>query len=174
MKRTQMIKEIFEWIKYLGGAFIFALIVNNVVIVNATVVSASMENTIMTDSRVIGTRLGIGELNRFDIIAFEFPDDRTSTPFVKRIIGLPGETVEIRQGLVYINGSDIPLDDSFVKGEPRGNHGPFVVPADSYFVLGDNRNNSHDSKDWINPFVSRDMILGRVHVKIFPTPRILQ
>lgn len=175
MKKKQVVKEIIGWVKYIAVAFALAVIINNTLIVNAEVISASMESTIMTDSRILGSRLAyvISAPERFDIIVFKFPDDETSKPFVKRIIGLPNEKVEIRDGKVYIDDSEIPLDDSFINEETWGNYGPFVVPDDSYFVLGDNRNNSYDSKNWVNKFVARDKILGKVLVEYFPTPKLL-
>jgi len=131
-----------------------------------------MESTIATGGRVIGSRLSyvIGEPQRFDIIVFENPIDPTNHPFVKRIIGLPYETVTIRNGLVYINDSDTPLDDFFTKEASFGNHGPFIVPSDSFFVLGDHRNNSLDSRTLANPFIHRDVITGRLFATYFPRP----
>jgi len=174
-KKKKIIKDIIEFGKYLTAAVIFTLIINNFIIVNAVVMSASMESTVMTDSRIMGSRLAyvINEPKRFDIILFKFPDDEKREPFLKRIIGLPNEKVEIKNGKVYINDSNIPLDDSFIKEETRGDYGPFIVPGDSYFVLGDNRNNSHDSKNWENKFVSKDKILGKIYAEYFPAPKLL-
>ena len=176
IKRKRAAKELLYWIKYLAAFCIIAVAVNNFIIVNAVVISSSMETTVMTDSRVMGLRLAyaVKDPKRFDIILFLFPDDETREPFLKRIVGLPNEQVEIKNGKVYINGSDTPLDDHFVKEPPRGNYGPFTVPAGSYFVLGDNRNNSHDSKNWVNKFVARDKILGKVYAEYFPKPKLLE
>ena len=175
MEKRQIAVEILDWAKYIFGAFAFAFILNNIVIVNANVVSGSMESTIMTDSRIVGSRLSykFGEPKRFDIIIFKFPDNETTYPYVKRIIGLPNEKVEIRAGKVYINDSIVPLDDSFINEKTDGNYGPFYVPAGCYFVLGDNRNHSFDSKDWINKFVSKDKILGKAVAEYFPAPKAL-
>ena len=121
MKKKRIAKEILSWIRSLAIALVCALIINKTLIASAVVVSSSMENTIMTDSRVMGLRVAyvINEPKRFDIILFHPPDDETSIPYVKRIIGLPNEKVEIIDGKVYINDSDIPLDDSFVKEVAR-------------------------------------------------------
>ena len=129
----------------------------------------------MTNSRVMGLRVAYiwSDPQRFDIILFHPPDDETSIPYVKRIIGLPNEKVEIIDGKVYINDAEIPLDDSFIREAARGDYGPFVVPADSYFVLGDNRNDSNDSRFWLNKYVPRDNILGRIYFEFFPSPHIL-
>lgn len=68
--------------------------------------------------------------------------------FYQRVIGLPGEVVEIKDGKVYIDGSPTPLDDSFIPEKMIGSYGPYTVPENSYFMLGDNRNDSKDSRSW--------------------------
>jgi signal peptidase I len=100
MKKKSVAKEIFGWVRYLLVAVILVLVLNNFLIANAVVISPSMEDTIMTDSRVIGSRIAyvFGDPQRFDIILFIPPDDSTSVPYVKRIIGLPNEKVEIIGG----------------------------------------------------------------------------
>ena len=102
-----------------------------------------MEQTIMTGDRVFGNRLAYKtkDQERFDIVIFKYPDD-PSQLFVKRVIGLPGETVNIVDGKVYINDSEEPLDDSFCPETPQGSFGPYEVPEGCYFMLGDNRNHS--------------------------------
>ena len=175
MKAKSIGREIFSFIRYLVIAFVCALIINNTLVASALVISSSMENTIMTDSRVMGLRVAYirNEPERFDIILFEPPDDAASMPYVKRIIGLPNEKVEIISGKVYINDSDVPLNDSFIKEEPQGDFGPFYVPDGSYFVLGDNRNGSQDSRFWVNHFVPRDNIIGKLYIEFYPAPHIL-
>jgi len=162
-------KEIFSWIRVIVLAVVIAIVINSFVIINAKVDSGSMENTMMTDSRAFGLRFSywFSDPERFDIVVFKFPDDE-SQKFVKRIIGLPGETVQITDGKVYIDGSETPLDDSFVKETPTGDYGPFVVPKGSYFMMGDNRNNSNDSRMWVNKYVSEDKILGKIFLSYWP------
>ncbi len=174
MKRKRILNSIIEWSKCLVGALAFAFVVNNALVVNAEVVSPSMESTIMTDSRIIGSRLAYltDEPQRFDIIVFKFPDDESSDPFVKRIIGLPNEKVEIKDGKVFINDSTTPLDDSFINEATGGNYGPYFVPSGSYFVLGDNRNNSVDSRAWNNKFVAKEKILAKILVEYFPKIKV--
>jgi len=109
-------------------------------------------------------RFTIDEPQRNDIIIFKYPDD-PSQLFMKRIIGMPNEIVAIEDGKVYIDNSETPLDEPFVNtanGEPAGSFGPFLIPEDSYFVLGDNRNNSKDSRFWSNKFVPLEAIEGIV------------
>ena len=168
-------KELWENIKMIIFVLIFVLVVNNFLIINAKIPSPSMENTIMTGDRIFGNRLAyvLGDPQRFDIVIFRYPDDESQL-FIKRIIGLPGETVEIIDGKVYIDGSETPLDDSFTPETPTGNYGPYTVPENCYFMLGDNRNNSKDSRFWQNTFVERDAILGKAVLKYFPGIKFLE
>ena len=87
-------------------------------------------------------------------------------------MGLPGETVTITDGKVYIDGSQEPLDDSFIREPMEGSFGSFQVPEDCYFMLGDNRNNSNDSRYWLNPYVERADILGKAFFRYLPLNRI--
>ena len=87
---------------------------------------------------------------------------------------MPGETVEIKDGKVYINGSEKPLKDSFTPETPVGDYGPYTVPENSYFVLGDNRNYSRDSRFWNNPYVAEDKILGKAVLRYFPGIKLLK
>ena len=112
-------KEVRSYIVMIAAVFAVVLFVNNFLLINARIPSSSMEETIMMNDRIFGNRLAYksDDPKRFDIVIFRYPDD-PSTLFIKRIIGLPGETVEIRSGKVYIDGSAEPLDDSFCKEEP--------------------------------------------------------
>ena len=149
-------------------AVAIALFVNNFIIVNAKVPTGSMESTIMSNDRIVALRAMylFTDPKRFDIIVFKYPDDE-KVLYVKRIRGLPDETVSIVDGKVYINDSDEPLTDVFVNEQAKGSFGPYTVPAGSYFVMGDNRNYSNDSRFWDNKFVKRDKILGKVIVKYY-------
>ena len=168
-------RELFWWIKTLAIALVCAILINNTLIAHAQVISGSMESTIMTGSRVMGSRISyvLNQPERFDIILFDPPYDAPML-YVKRIIGLPNETVVIIDGNVYIDGSNIPLDDSFINEPARGNYGPFFVPNGSYFVMGDNRNRSSDSRHWANSFVPHENIVGRLYFEYFPTPHFFE
>jgi signal peptidase I len=168
--KTSIKKEIFSWMKTVILSVIVALTISNFLIVNAQVPSGSMESTIMTGDRVIGFRLtyDFTEPERGDIIMFRFPDDE-SQMFIKRIIGLPGETINIIDGKVYINDSKTPLEEPYLTVIPEGSSGPFVVPADSYFMMGDNRNVSFDSRRWQHHFVQRDKIYAKAEFSYYPT-----
>lgn len=157
--------EIVSWIKTIGLALILAWLVNTLVVVNATVPTGSMENTIMPKDRIVALRLSYltKSPERGDVIIFHYPDDPTGeTLYVKRVIGLPGETVQLLDGNVYIDDNQTPLDEPYIKEDAIGNFGPYEVPEGSYFVMGDNRNNSLDSRYWQNTYVPKDQILGKV------------
>ena len=162
-------KEIWDYAKIILVVFVIAFLLGHFVYINARVPSGSMEQTIMTGDRVFGNRLAYKnkEPERFDIVIFKYPDD-PSQLFVKRVIGLPGETVNIVDGKVYINDSEEPLDDSFCSETPEGSFGPYTVPEDCYFMLGDNRNHSMDSRYWTNTFVEKDAIEAQVAVRYWP------
>ena len=85
------------------------------------------------------------------------------------MIGLPGEVVEIKDGKVYIDGSPTPLDDSFIPEKMIGSYGPYTVPENCYFMLGDNRNDSKDSRSWKNKFVRFDQLVGKAVVRYYPS-----
>lgn len=174
MKQTT-IRELWEYVKMIIFVVAFVLILNNFIIINAKIPSESMENTIMKGDQLFGNRLAykFGEPERYDIIIFKFPDNESEL-FIKRVIGLPGETVKIVNGKVYINNRETPLDDSFLP-EPMfadSEAKEYTVPEGCYFVLGDNRNYSKDSRYWANKFVSEDKILGKAALRYYPLNKI--
>lgn len=161
-------KEVWSWIKTIVFAVILAALVDSFLIVNATVPTGSMENTIMTGDRILALRTSywFGEPERGDVVVFEYPDDPTGeTLYVKRIIGLPGDTVEVRGGEVLVNGEA--LTEPYIKEVTEGDFGPYTVPEDGYFMMGDNRNKSLDSRFWTNKFVTEDQILGKVVLRYY-------
>lgn len=168
-----ILKEIWDYAKIIVVVFVIAFLLGHFVYLNARIPSGSMEQTIMTGDRVFGNRLAYKtkDPERFDIVIFEYPDD-PSQLFVKRIIGMPGDTVNIVDGKVYINDSEEPLDDSFCPETPLGSFGPYEVPEGCYFMLGDNRNHSADSRYWQNTFVEKDAILAEVAVRYWPLNKI--
>lgn len=155
------------WCVALLLVLVGALILTQVVLINAQIPSDSMADTVCTGDRIIGLRLSYqnSEPARFDIIIFKYPDDESQL-YIKRIIGLPGEEVSIEQGAVYVNGAELPC--AFASGSAAGSFGPYRVPAGSYFVLGDNRDKSWDSRFWQCSYVSREQIIGRAAWRIWP------
>ena len=159
-------EELISWGQVFVIAALIAFVLNRFIIANSRVPSASMENTIMTHDRVIGSRLAYNSSDpkRGDIVIFYFPDDVTEkTYYVKRIIGLPGDIIDIKHGHVYLNNSDTPLEEPYIKEPmetPEDLH--YEVPEGCYFMLGDNRNSSADSRYWHNTFVKKEKIVAKV------------
>ena len=168
-KRISIIKEVTSYALVILAAFILASITNRYLIVNARIPTGSMIPTIMEGDRIIGNRIAYinSEPRRGDIIVFYYPDDETEK-YVKRVIGLPGETVYIADGLVYIDGQALDESD-YLTVTTAGVSGPFIVPDDSYFVMGDNRNSSWDSRFWNNTFVHKDKIIAKAEFCYYPS-----
>lgn len=166
-KKKSAIRELISWALVIVMSIGVALFLNGFVIVNARVTSGSMENTIMTGDRVLGLRFSywFSEPQQGDIVIFKYPDDESQN-YIKRIIGLPGDKVEIIEGLVYVNGEL--LNEPYLWEMPKGSFGPYEVPENHYFMLGDNRNNSRDSRYWNNKFVSDEQILGKAYWIYYP------
>ena len=150
-KKGDMRKEVVSWVRMFVIVIAVVFVLTQFVIINVRVPSGSMENTIMTKDRLIGFRFSywFDEPQRGDIILFSDPVDEKQT-YIKRVIGLPGETVEIRDGKIYIDGSSEPLEEDYLKETwTWENDGyTFKVPEGCYFVLGDNRNDSEDGRFW--------------------------
>lgn len=136
--------------------------------------SGSMLPTLQVNDRLIVDKLGyhFKDPERGDIVVFqpteELERQKFHDAFIKRVIGLPGEKVEVKNGQVFVN--DKPLKENYVEDAPQYQWGPQVVPQESYLVLGDNRNNSYDSHYW--GFVPREKIIGRAVVRFWPMERV--
>ncbi|MGN0458404.1 MAG: signal peptidase I [Eubacterium sp.] len=179
-KKQSAFKEILDFCLPIIIALVLAILLKSFVFANAIVPTGSMLNTIQLKDRVIASRLTyvFNDPERYDIIIFEYPDYNPDVNpeekyFVKRIIGLPGETIDILDGEVYVtdkDGKTEKLRDDFVDEENKDLYnGSFQVPEDSYFVMGDNRAHSVDSRYWISTnYVSRDKILGKVKFRYYP------
>lgn len=181
-------EEIWDYVKMIIVVVIAVVLVNDIVLINAKIPSESMEKTIMTGDRIFGFRMAYGinfdffgthvskqfkDPQRFDVVIFKYPDDE-SQYFIKRIIGLPGETVNIIDGKVYIDGAKEPLDDSFTPETPKGSWGPYEVPEGCYFMMGDNRNWSKDSRFWKNTYVEFEKIVGKAVLRYYPSIKIIE
>lgn len=173
-KKIDWKKEVISFVTTLLIAMAVVFVLKNYIIINANVPTGSMENTIMPGDNILGFRLAYlqEEPERGDVIFFPFPDDETQK-YVKRIIGLPGETVTIMDGKIYIDGATEPLEEPYLKEEWTKGTGPFVfeIPEDSYLCLGDNRNRSADAREWNNPYVAREKIIAKAIFTYFPIER---
>lgn len=126
-----------------------------------------MEGTIKTGDIVIATRYDREEINRYDIMVFEPNDDENADYYIKRVIGLPGETITVLKGRVYADG--VELDQQFVpERQTTVGDGVYVVPEGCYFMLGDNRNRSLDSRFWENKYVPLESMTAKACIAITP------
>lgn len=173
INKSNLLHEVWDYVRIILTVVVAVLLINNFLLINARIPSESMENTIMVGDQIFGNRLAYKKADpeRYDIIIFKYPDDESQL-FIKRIIGLPGETIHIEDGKVYVEGQETPLEDDFIPEPMEGSFGPYTVPDDSYFVLGDNRNHSLDSRFWQNTFVTREEILGKAGLRYFPFTKI--
>ena len=164
-------KKIWGGVGPVAIGLLVAVLLRTFVIFNAVVPTGSMEPTIMPGDRLVGSKLAycFNEPERGDIITFLDPDGSGSY-LVKRIVGLPGETVTIVDGKVYIDDSPVPLAEPYVNPEEQvtGDFGPYTVPEGCYFVMGDNRNHSYDARYWNTRFVERDDIKAKVAFRYYP------
>ncbi|MBD1863299.1 MULTISPECIES: signal peptidase I [Trichocoleus] len=163
-----------EGLKTIGLSVILALGIRTFVAEARYIPSGSMLPTLQINDRLIVDKLSyhFHSLERGDIVVFSptqtLKDQGFKDAFIKRVIGLPGEKVEVKGGRVYIN--DQPLREEYIDEKPSYQWGPVQVASDSYLVLGDNRNNSYDSHYW--GFVPRDRIIGRAVVRFWPPNRV--
>lgn len=147
------------------GVAIAVFVVSRTAIQSFVVIGASMEPSFEEGQRLLINKAiyHFREPQRGDIIVFHPPNDQQAD-YIKRIIALPGDTVEIEEGTVYVNGSE--LYEPYIEGPPKYTLSEKTIPANNYFVLGDNRNNSNDShNDWT---VKRRDIIGKAWLSIWP------
>ena len=194
-KKKSVKREILEWILTLVVAVLIALPIRAFVFELVRVDGGSMDNTLANGEIMFVTKYDYastwlclpwqdaetqeqakrittgGEPERFDVVICRYPG-RGGTNFVKRIVGLPGDTVELRNGYLYVNGEmyeEPYIDDAYRSGW-LNTFGPYTVPESEYFVMGDHRNNSNDSRSQ-GP-ITRDMIIGHVRTVLFPFNKI--
>ena len=201
-KKINWKDEIISWIQVIVSAAVIAFVLTTFIIANSEVPTGSMEKTIMTGSRVIGSRLHykFSDPERGDVAIFVFGwqcpnchviiegEKSEECPrcgeavgkhartiyYVKRVIGLPGDVIDIIDDKVYLNGSDTPLDEPYI-AEPMNQNETlhFEVPENSYFMMCDNRNYSLDARYWNNHYISKDKMIAKVLFEYFPTPKII-
>ncbi|MGQ9497290.1 MAG: signal peptidase I [Desulfotomaculales bacterium] len=159
-----------EVVESLVIALVLAVIIRVFVFEPFYIPSGSMEPTLLTGDRIIVSKLSyrLGVPGRGDIIVFKYPRD-PSRVFVKRVIGLPGETVALRESKLYVNGRQIP-EPYLPEGLRFADFGPVRVPAGHLFMLGDNRNSSDDSRVW--GFLDKRLIIGKAVAIYWPPDRI--
>jgi len=160
-------EELVAWLKTLASAAVYATLIVTFGFQVARVEGMSMAPTLQDQDRLIVNKLAyrIGDPKVGDIVMLYYPL-KPEKSFVKRIIAEEGDQVRIVDGRVFRN--DVPLDDSFVPQEYRSHDdwGPQVIPEGYYFVMGDHRNNSSDSRHW--GFVPKKYIIGKVQLRWWP------
>lgn len=187
-KLSPAVREILSWVEILAAAFLISLFLTQVVLINAHVPTGSMERLIMTGDNLFGFRLAytFSDPERGDIVIFKYPVDPEKR-YIKRVIGLPGETVDIIKGKIYIDGSDEPLVEDYLpeKWVVDNDGYTFHVPENAFLVLGDNRNVSQDARYWAKiayksgladseedaeqyTYVKRDQLLGKAIFVYWP------
>lgn len=164
-------REIIEWIKAIAFALVLALVIRGFIFEPMIVPSGSMIPTIQINDRIVVNKFTyrFEEPDYNDIVVFKYPDDPKQT-FVKRLVGKGGDVIEIKDNVLYRNSE--PIQEPYLNGEMYSDFGPYKVPEDHYFMLGDNRNNSKDSRFWENKYVSREQIIGKATYRIWPINRI--
>lgn len=192
-EQTSFWKELLSWIEIFVAAILISLFLTRVVLVNALVPSSSMETLISPGDRLFGNRLAFkfGDPERFDVVIFKYPVDESQN-YIKRIIGMPGETVTIENAKIYINDSETPLEENYLPEEWLVENDGYVfhVPEECYLMLGDNRNISEDARYWAEEaytegladsveeaetytYVNRDKILGKAMFTYWPHFQLL-
>ena len=190
-KKKTVAQEILEWVLTLVAAVMIALPIRAFAFELVRVDGRSMDNTLANGEIMFVSKFDYastwlsfpwqddeakekaarittgGKPNRFDVVICRYPG-RGDTNFVKRIVGLPGDTVEIRQGYLYVNNER--YDEPYINDDYRtgglNTFGPYEVPEGHYFVMGDHRNNSNDSRS--QGAIPRDMIIGHVRSVLYP------
>ena len=169
IRLAQVKEELVAWVKTLLSAAVYAVLIVTFGFQVARVEGQSMAPTLEDQDRLIVNKLvyRIGEPRRGDIVMLYYPLNPDKS-FVKRVIAEEGDTVRIVDGRVYVN--DIPLKDDYVPSEFRSHDdwGPQVIPEGYYFVMGDHRNNSSDSRHW--GMVPKKYIIGKVQLRWWPVP----
>ncbi|MCR8636530.1 MULTISPECIES: signal peptidase I [Paenibacillus] len=157
-----------EWVPTLAITIAISFTFNTYIAQGMTVPTGSMLPTIQLEDKILVEKMvGLTNFQFGDVVVFYPPlPGHEEERFVKRLIGLPGDTIEIKQGKLIRNGQII--EEAYVKEPIKYSFGPVQVPEDQYFFLGDNRNDSLDSHLWPTPFVSKDKLVGKVMFRYYP------
>lgn len=165
LSESNLVKFIKDWLIPVICAFILAVLINKFFIFKVEIPSRSMVPTVNVGDQIFVKRVyDTSKLERGNIVVFK--KDGEKTLLFKRIIGLPGENVEIKNdGAVFVNGKQI--DEPYVK-YPDSLTGVFTVPMDSFFMMGDNRAESSDSRMWKDPYIPAENIEAQAGLRVYP------
>lgn len=166
-RRTR--QSLYEVAKTLVVAFLLAQLIMVSVAQAFQVEQYSMEPTLLPHDRVLVTKFvyRLREPVRGDVVVLRYPRN-TQRNYIKRVVGLPGEKIQIKKGVLYANGERV--QEAYLHDRIIGDYGPLTVPEDSVFVLGDNRNNSEDSRAF--GALKRNLIVGQAVLIYWPVPRV--
>ena len=162
-------KQILSFMIVFFFSLAFAVFVIKFFAYSAYTPTESMYNTLQTKDKFVISRIEYKNKDpqRGDIISLNSTQASKDEPrLIKRIIGLPGDTIEIKQGNVYVNGTL--LKENYALKDKFTSQTKYVVPENCYFVMGDNRANSYDSRYWKDPYVKRSDIIGKAKFKYYP------
>ena len=165
-----LVQEVRGWVKDIFFAVLTAILIVLFVVQPVKVEGTSMAPKLEPQDRLFVNKFVyyFSDIKRGDIVVFWYPQDHTKS-FIKRVIGLPGDTVEIRSGVVFVNGEK--LSEPYLPQEPDyKSYPPEVVPPHNYFVLGDHRSSSNDSRDWGS--VPKQNIFGEAMFRYWPLSKI--
>lgn len=158
-------EEVMSWIKLLVVTLVIGLGISSVI--KPTVVSGdSMLPTLQNDNYLLLNRLAykVGEPKHQDIVVFH---SHTNSIFIKRVIGIAGDEVKVKDGRVWVNGEE--LKEDYINGEFHIGNVEVTVPKDQLFVMGDNRDNSYDSRFEEIGFIHEDEVIGKVFIELYPS-----
>ena len=179
-----IIKELLGWLVFIFIVVAASYLVITYVGQRTEVSGSSMETTLSDGDQLIVDKISyrFREPSRYDIVVFPYRYEE-NTYYIKRIIGLPGETVTLKEGKVYINDSETPLEEPYL-AEPVHptemynnedvNNAVYQVPEGCYFMMGDNRNHSLDARFWVNTYVPKDKIIAKVLFSYFPKLKLIE
>jgi signal peptidase I len=162
---SKLIHGIRDWFKDFVKALVFFLFLQTYIVQGFVIEGACMEPELHSHEKIIVNKMvyDVKEPEVGDVVVFTYPLE-AGKDFIKRVVGVPGDVIEIREGYLYRNGKM--MEEPFVKEYVFGNYGPHKIPRDKFCVMGDNRNNSHDSRAW--GLLDRKHIKGRAEVKFWP------
>ncbi len=164
-------KEMRGWARDIFFAGMTAILIVVFVVQPVKVEGTSMQPHLSDQERIFVNKFvyHFSEIGRGDVVVFWYPKEPKKS-FIKRVVGLPGETVEVRSGFVYING--LMLNEMYIRPEnfDHNSYGPWKVPGDSYFVMGDHRNSSNDSRHW--GAVPAENIFGKAIFRYWPVSKL--
>jgi signal peptidase I len=168
---SKALTELRYWFRDVVFALATAIFIVVFVVQPVKVEGTSMQPRLVDQERIFVNRFiyRFSDIQRGDVVVFWYPRD-TAKSFIKRVVGIPGDTVEIKHGFVNVNGERI--NEPYLKPEFQDSESfrKVIIPPDHYFVLGDHRNSSNDSRNW--GFVPRELIYGKAIFSYWPVSRI--